>query len=448
MMICGAAKRAITPPEELLGNLNGLGNVVFSGVLDEIYVRALALGDGRETLLFMVFDLDKVPDPERYLSLLSARTGIPQSHISLLSIHTHTAPVTGWRPNEGPNFIRNKPEQVRKATREYEVLLERAAVEAAAEAAASMRPARIGWSRGESYVNINRVQDYVVRRKDGSSELHAGLGQDPAAWVDRGLFVLKAEDEDGKWIACLTNYAVHNCVMIGNRCGKDGGTLLSSDLGGNVCQMIEDDHPGCVALWTSGAAGDVNPVMSNEIFYPDPATGAQTAYLLPPGDTAPLMMLKVLAARHCADVLRALEQTVCTGETPEIGALVRWAEMPGAGEKPYRIRVHLMRIGDLGLWGVSGEMYSSLGRAVTQGLPDGVHCILNHDASLIANTGYIYDDETLLRDREGVLPGRRSSEMLPGYAKTVLTGVTADMWKRISEKGGIGNELSNQAEAE
>lgn len=429
-MICGAAKRKITPDPELMANLTGLGNVVFSEVLDDIYVRVLLLGDEREKLLFVVFDLDKVPYPEKYLPMLSDLVGIPEENISLLSIHTHTAPIGGWRPTEGPNFILRKPEHIQRATHRYEEILEAAVQETVQEAMASQRPARVGWSTGESYININRLPDYIVRGQDGSTQIRCGLGQNPAAPVDRSLFVLKAEDMDGNMIVCLTNYAVHNCVMIGNRCASDGGTLLSSDLGGNVSRMLEENFPGCVALWTSGAAGDVNPIMSNEIFYPDPKTGAQSSYQLPPKDETPVMMLKVLAARHYADVLRVLEKIDCNEEPLGVAGMVEWAEMPSKGEEPYKIRTHLMRIGNLGMWGVSGELYSSIGKAVTQSFVDGEHLIMNHDASMITNTGYIYDDETLERDPEGTLPGRRNNEILPGYAKDALLTMTKAMWEQ------------------
>ncbi len=427
-MICGASKRKITPPAHLLPDLHGLGNVVFADVLDDIYVRVLLLGDGKNEVLFVVFDLDKVPYPDKYLPALSEQVGIPQENISLLSIHTHTAPMTGWRPTEGPNFILRKPEQVQQATHAYEAILEQTVREAVAEAMANRRSVRMGWGEGASYININRLPDYLVRREDGTTEAKVGLGQNPAAEVDRRLFVLKLEDIDGKMVACLTNYAVHNCVMIGNRCGKDGGTLLSSDLGGNVSRLIEENHPGCVALWTSGAAGDVNPILSNEILYPDPVTGAQKSWQLPAGDSAPIMMLNVLSARHYADILRVLERITC-GEGPAaVGGMARWMEMPGKGNEPYTVRVHLTKLGEWGLWGFNGELYSSLGRALEGNLPTGNHLILNHDASLLAATGYIYDDDILLRDREETLPGRRNNNMLPGCVRELLLTTTASMW--------------------
>lgn len=427
-MICGAAKKKITPPAQLMENLHGLSNITFSEVLDELYVRVLLLGDEQKKILFVVFDLDKVPWPEKYLPLLSAQTGIPEEHISLLSIHTHTAPIAGWRPTEGPNFIERKPEHIQKATHEYEEFLEQAVQEAVAEAMQARQPVRIGWGQGESYININRVEDYFVRKEDGTTEICIGLGQNPAAEVDRSLFVLKVEDTEGNLVACLTNYAVHNCVMIGNRCGKDGGTLLSGDLCGNVTQLIEENHPGCVALWTSGAAGDVNPIMMNQIFYPDPKTGAQALHEVPVGDTTPLIMLKVLSTRHYADILRVLEQITCEDDTSTVDGAVKWLGLPSSGEEPYRIRVHMSRIGQLGIWGMSGELYSTLGKAITQALPGGTHLIMNHDASLITNSGYIFDDETFLRSENAMMPGRRNHEMLPGYVKEALLEATAEMW--------------------
>lgn len=428
-MICGAAKKKITPSAQLLPNLNGLAKVSFVDVLDDIYVRALLLGDEQEKILFVVFDLDKVPYPEKYLPALSAQTGIPEEHISLVSIHTHTAPITGWRPDEGPNFILRKPEAVQNATREYEAFLEQAVQEVVEEAMANLQPVRVGLGRGESYININRVEDYIVRKDDGTKEICVGLGQNPAADVDRSLYVLKVEDLEGNLVACMVNYAVHNCVMIGNRCGKDGGTLLSGDLCGNITQVIEENHPGCVALWTSGAAGDVNPIMMNQIFYPDPKTGAPATYVLPAGDEGPLMMLKVLTTRHYKDILRVLDQITCEDNTADVKGMVQWTQTPGKGEETYKVRVHLMRIGEWGLWGVSGELYSSLGKAITQALPSGTHMIVNHDASLITNSGYIFDDETLARDQMKRLPGQNNSVMLPGYVKEALLAATAEMWK-------------------
>ncbi|MCD8161309.1 MAG: hypothetical protein LUE61_09115 [Clostridiales bacterium] len=418
-ILCGAARRCITPPPEWLPQLRGLQDVTFTQVLDDLYLRVLALRAGADTVLVVTFDCDKVPCPQAYLNAITAETGIPAEHISLLAIHTHTAPIGGWRPNEGPNFILRKPAEVQAATHRYEAFLQARLLEAVREALEALRPARLGWGSGESYVNVSRVQDYYVTRPDGSAAVQCGLGRDCSAPVDRRLFVLKAEGLDGSPIAFLTNYAVHNCVLIRNRCGRDGGTLLSSDLGGNVSQMLEAACPGAVALWTSGAAGDVNPLLSNEIFYPDPVTGAQTQYVLPAGDTAPLMMLKTLSAQHYADTLRVIRGISCNVERGSVRGGVAWAEAPGRDGGTYQVRLHLTGIGPLWMAGVSGELYTSLGQALLEKLPPEA-IVQNHDGNLLAESGYIYDDAVLSRDRSGVLPGRHESQQQPGYIREAL----------------------------
>ncbi|MCD8086713.1 MAG: hypothetical protein LUF28_10465 [Clostridiales bacterium] len=418
-ILCGAARRCITPPPEWLPQLRGLQDVTFTQVLDDLYLRVLALRAGADTVLVVTFDCDKVPCPQAYLDAITAETGIPSEHISLLAIHTHTAPIGGWRPNEGPNFILRKPAEVQAATHRYEAFLQARLLEAVREALERLRPARLGWGSGESCVNVSRVQDYYVTRPDGSAAVQCGLGRDFSVPVDRRLFVLKAEGLDGSPIAFLTNYAVHNCVMIRNRCGRDGGTLLSSDLGGNVSQMLEAACPGAVALWTSGAAGDVNPLLSNEIFYPDPATGTQTQYILPAGDTAPLMMLKTLSAQHYADTLRVIRGISCSLERGSVRGGVAWAETPGRDSGTYQVRLHLTGIGPLWMAGVSGELYTSLGQALLEKLPPEA-IVQNHDGSLLAESGYIYDDAILARDRSGVLPGRHDSLQRPGYIREAL----------------------------
>ncbi len=416
---CGAARVKITPDPDLMPDLRGLQDVTFTEVLDDIYLRVLALKAGPETVLIVTFDLDKVPCPKEYAEAVEEETAIPADHIALMAIHTHTAPVAGWRPDEGPNFIMTKPEDVQEATHKYEEFLKGKLLEAVHAALDAMVPARIGWENGESYINVNRVQDYRVRDADGNVTIECGLGKNPYHPTDRRLFVLKAETLDGKPIAFLSNYAVHNDVLIKNTCGKDGGEMLSSDMGGNVSQMLEEMYPGAVALWTSGAAGDVNPVVLNEIFYPDPETGAQTPYFLPPGDQGPIMMMKTLACQYLDDMMAVFHHLDCTVSSAAVRAKTAWASTPGSDGKPYEVRVQMIRIGDLLLTGFSGELYTSLGQAILKILPDDA-VVINHDASLLANSGYIFDDETMARDTEGVLPGRHDSNQQPGYIKDAL----------------------------
>ena len=72
-LLCGAAKRCITPPETLLPRLYGLMGRKFCTVLDDIYLRVIAFSDGENKALIVGFDLDKAPRPEENLRALALR---------------------------------------------------------------------------------------------------------------------------------------------------------------------------------------------------------------------------------------------------------------------------------------------------------------------------------------------------------------------------------------
>ncbi len=129
--------------------------------------------------------------------------------------------------------------------------------------------------------------------------------------------MLKFEDLDGAPIAFFMNYAVHCCVMISNPC-CDGKAGVGGDLSGAVCGLLEERFAGSVAVWSSGAAGDVNPVMLNEMYYPDPETGRPAVCLLGEGALA---ALRILAGRHYADVLQVERAIECEVDS----ASHRWA---------------------------------------------------------------------------------------------------------------------------
>jgi neutral ceramidase len=158
-------------------------------------------------------------------------------------------------------------------------------------------------------------------------------------------------------------------------------------------------------------------------------------------------ILALLAARHFADGMRTVRKIACTADSAAITGLVDWSYTPGrnvvmrqdgtteiltgAGVDPYKIRLHLMRIGDIALYGFSGELYSSLGRRLKELSPVKDTVLVNHDASLLARSGYIFDDETLRRDTANRLPGRKSTHMLPGYVLPALEKHTLEMFAKL-----------------
>ena len=238
-LLCGAARELITPPEDMLNHLSGLMNSSFGGVVDDLYVRVIALKYGDKKMLLVSFDLDKAACPQENLEALEKETGIPKESVLFIGIHTHSAPVTGYRPHEGPNFIARKPQIVKETTRRYEKFIQERLLKAAHRALYEMRPAQLGFAYGESYVNVNRVAFYQVMDQTGSLHTEVSTGTNYKRPADPTLFVMKFQEMDGKPIAFFINYACHNTVMILNACGKDGKVGISADMGGNVSKEME-----------------------------------------------------------------------------------------------------------------------------------------------------------------------------------------------------------------
>ena len=438
ILYCGASCMKITPPMELIPNLRGLMDKSFGGILDDLYVRVIAFSDGDNKSLIISFDLDKAPNPKESFAVISERTGIPEANILFFGIHTHCAPITGYRPFEKPNDITKKPVEVQKATKKYEAFIMDVLLKSVDEAIGKMQPAKMGYGYGNSYINVNRNEDYYYTDSNENECISCGIGNNPEAPVDHTLFVMKIEDMDGKPIAFFVNYAVHNVAMIWNRCGEDGKVIISSDIGGNVSRYMEERFKDCVAIWSSGAAGDINPIMMNEMFYPDPMTGRSVSNILSGGD-APIAILNVLSARHLADVMKVVKKINNTRAETSISCVIEWSKTPGRNvdgqddNEPYTVRLHLVRIGDVALYGIGGELFSSLGKRVKEISPMKNTIIINHDASLLVNCGYIYDDAAFEHNTRtlGEFVGMSHTRMLSGYFSESLEKYTLEMFRKI-----------------
>lgn len=453
-LYCGAARRIITPPEELWPNLRGNIGAEFNAVLDDLYVRVIALGDGKERSLIICFE-SGCPCNDQLFEQIRQEYQIPPERVMLLQTHVHAAPMMNGavnpnvtNPRKHVNNFGEYPEEVQKATLQYADFLIKQMFSSIDEAISAMEPARMGHAQGESLINVCRNQCYTS--PDGTDQKYS-LGSDPAVPVDHTLFVIRFERLDGTPIAFFINYPVHNCVMVFNRCGKDGKGAISSDISGRACRYLENAEQGCVALWTSGAAGDVNPIFGNELFYPDPVTGAPTQLEHNSGELANAV-LEVLAARHYADIRSVIRNISYMTDKTEIKGTIEWSKTPGVNgmdqiiDDLYQVRLHLLRIGDVGLFGASGELFQSYGKLIKETSPMKHTVVINHDARDLANSDYIYDDEAFRRSpglvqsppdslpsgrMKGGIVAIRHSQMVPGYFAVSLKNHVIHMFEQI-----------------
>jgi hypothetical protein len=417
-IFCGAGKALITPPSDIIPHTRGVMNMKLSIIHDDLFVRVIALKNANNTALIVSFDLDKAPNPALLIPKLSETTGVKEENILYFGIHTHVAPAIGKRKGAWQSDSYNTPES-QKAMEQYEAYIQTQLIGAANNALNNMRPAKIGSNTGTCHINTNRNQKYVFKDSEGNEVFTVGEGQNGERHVDHRLFAMKICDYSGEVIATFINYAVHNVAMFLNDCG-DGTSAISSDIGGMVSKRLEEEYKGSVCVWSSGAAGDANPIMMTRTFYPDPLTG-EMRFCKPASLQDSIFILEMMSGMHAASARKILKEIDTYTETARISGAVSYANTPSSQpvqQEPdrqipdsYNIRLHLLRIGDIALVGIDGELYSSYGKLLVESSPLKNTVVINHDASLLpTGPGYILDTETVAMcqgAKEIMIPGAR-----------------------------------------
>ena len=248
----GFARVNITP-------MMGIGIVGYfvprfaDGVLDDLYINALALSDGDTRTLLLTVDhcgieRSTVAD---FAAHITEATGISADHILIHATHSHTAPAIidpSKPPTMAQEFASVKPD----IELEYYTFVRRKLVDAAQFALADLKPARMGWGIGEA-PNIAFVRRF--RMKDGSVQTNPGVNNPnidhPIGDVDERVNVLRFDRESGDSVV-LVNFGDHPDVV--------GGCKISADWPGFVRTTVEKvfDNTHCICF--NGAQGDVNHV--------------------------------------------------------------------------------------------------------------------------------------------------------------------------------------------
>jgi neutral ceramidase len=220
----GAAKVDITPAADSLPRN-------YLGILDHIHSRAIVIDNGSTTAALITVDAGSAPDNvwQAVAKQLESELGIPAKNVLLTATHSHSIPGQPVGP-----YVEKIVESVRLAKQR-------------------LAPARVGYGTGVSYINVNRnIIDPKTRRW--------WEGPNYEGPSDKTVAVIKFESLSGEPIAVYYNYAMHG-VAAGQL------DLVSGDAPGTTSKYIEDTYDDkIVALWSSGAAGDQNPIYFQQTY--------------------------------------------------------------------------------------------------------------------------------------------------------------------------------------
>jgi neutral ceramidase len=441
----GAAKVDITPKASEL-------DVAGDSIRDALYVRAIFIDNGKACAVLVGLDLggarDQTVNPA--IAQASKSTGCAPENFIISATHTHSS-NTGGLGQGAPTAA----------------TITNAIVSAVESARKRLAPAEIGY--GETQVDLNVNRDLFDSK---GAWRQAANPQGPS---DKTLAVIGFIGEDHVPIAVYMNYAMHpiNFYQSG---------VISADFPGEASRFIERTFGDkAVAIFTQGASGDQNPRMLElenliKVRTGEGATVETVGGPPPPprtlnnyvNDRAKRMKEPVPAndvEAYKAAVARTGEWVKAMGmvlgesaldamrnhmpTTAKSGVIWGGEEVftcPGRDRldaaNPARenvfpgykdgadvnLKVGLVRIGDINLARVNGEVYNMIAQRLKLASPANKTVMVTL-ANGAANSGYIYTDDAYSHLTFQVI----SSRLKPGCAEDAIIGKSLDLMHKAGQ---------------
>jgi len=440
----GAAKVDITPdPSEL--------TIATDSIRGKLYVRAIVVDDGEACAALVSVDSGGLHDVDAILAKSSASTGCPAENYVISATHTHSGSTGSLGGPGSPST-----ETVTAAI-----------VSAVDTAKSRLAPARIGYGTAELDLNVNR--DLFNSNQEWRQE------PNPDGASDKTLAVVAFVGEDAVPIGVLMNFAMHpiNFYMTG---------VVSADFPGEASKYVEelfDERP--VALFTQGAAGDQNPRLGYSAPYStrgirqgqtpatltggpeppppenstqqgfNPRTAASGRTAVAPehleayqkiigrigdyatmlghmiGSTTVRVMREDMQYVDTAAIWTGQETFSCPGRIRlDADNPARENVFPGYEDGPdVNIKVGLVRIGDIHLVTVNGEVYTNISMHLKDRAPASKTIMVTLSNGW-ANSGYIYSDDAYSHLTFQVI----GSRLKPGCAEGNIISTAIDLMGR------------------
>ncbi|MDQ3214055.1 MAG: neutral/alkaline non-lysosomal ceramidase N-terminal domain-containing protein, partial [Acidobacteriota bacterium] len=336
----------------------------FKGIHDNLHVRAVVVDDGTSQAALVACEVIGISAAlwEKITERLTRETAIPRDSILLASVHTHAAPALGTYGEAAEG-------DAARTRAAYVTKVEDAVLAAVRQAQAALQPARIGFGTGKANVNMNRR----ARNADGGWM----LGNNPEGVSDKTVAVIKFETLTGAPLAIVSNYAVHGTVL------GPGNLQISADLPGAASRVVEKHYgDAVVSPWTSGAAGDQDPIYR---------TGTDFRNVAALGQLLGEEVIRVAESIRTTSRgrVRGMQKLMtCPGK--------RTVQSPGPGRDytiedadPVPIRLSLLVINDIAIAGVSGEVLTNISLRLKRESPFNRTLMVTHGNG---SSGYLPDD--------------------------------------------------------
>lgn len=368
----GIARVDITPPLGVW--LTGFGNrtAPAAGVHSNLYAQALALDVDGQRAAIVGLDLIGL-DGERTAHirrLVQDWTGIEAGHVLLNAAHVHA----------GPSVVPQLMGDLFPVDLAYCDVLARKIASAVKLAADNVRPATAHLGTDSVIIGVNRRE----RRSDGSMI----IGENPEGPIDPTVSALRFDDAAGVTFGLLFAYACHPTIF--------NGLDISADYVGFARQTVERGLPAAaLSVFLQGCGANINPRGRGQSDRPVLAqklgTLLGTAALKAAAQATPITLGPLSGLT--AEVALPLEQPpsleeaqrIVAGEEGTLAAAqaahdggqinrgrstVAWARrllacaQEGKRERSEPISVQVLRLGDLAIVALGGEILIEIGQDI------------------------------------------------------------------------------------
>jgi hypothetical protein len=394
-LLVGASKIEITPPLEagiLMSAVQGQW-APFEEVRRPLYARVVVLEQATRRVALVSLDLLSVSGRafggrKRFKDRIvaAAQRAVKATDLILAATHTHSAPeslaITDlYRTPVFQNWS--------------ELLAQRIGT-AIQQAAVAIRPAqpRLATTEVPGLAIYRRIKttDGIVLSHPPPPPEKIISAEGP---VDPSVNLVAFQDETGQLIALIVNATCH---PVHEMCIPQ----ISGDYPGELSRELEQRHPGAVALYFNGAAGNINPPTVSG----GPAEAERHGQRLAAAVEETLGQLQPLSAEGLALKRRPLT----------LPARTRTGR-PAA--QPLVTELAALRLGEAALLFVPGELFVEIGLAIREQSPHDPTFVVGYAEDAI---GYIPTDQAF---------GEGGYELGPGP------------WARV----GVGSEIIIRQEA-
>ncbi|HET6486203.1 MAG TPA: neutral/alkaline non-lysosomal ceramidase N-terminal domain-containing protein [Spirochaetia bacterium] len=227
----GLSEVVITPPVgvRLSGYADRTGPS--TGILDELYAKALVLDNGERRLALVVCDVLGLSRSicEAIRDRVQGRTGIDGSDVLVAATHTHCGPDIDRLP---------------EASLDHLVAQAGGAVWAASR---SLREANLGFGEGTCLAGVSR-------RNPRSPRVPYHLYSYPQGTMDPRVLVMTVRGAQGERLGAVVNYPCHPVTLGWEEMN------LSKDFVEYTCAVLKGAWgPDAVPIFLQGCAANVNP---------------------------------------------------------------------------------------------------------------------------------------------------------------------------------------------